>query len=133
MTYLVDSDYVADWLKGQPQAVTVLRALAAEGLAISLITYGEIYEGIYYGTNPRRHEQGFIQFLRQADVLPLNKPIMKRFARLRGQLRQTGSIIGQADILIAATALHHGLTVVTRNIRHFERIPNLNLYQPSEA
>ncbi len=132
MSYLVDSDYMADWLKGRPEAVTVLSALAPEGLAISLITYGEIYEGIYYGSHPRQHERGFLQFLRQADVLPLNKPIMKRFARIRGQLRQTGSMIGQADILIAATALHHNLTVVTRNSRHFERIPNLNLYQPSE-
>ncbi len=65
----------------------------------------------------------------EADVLPLNKPIMKRFARIRGHLRQTGSIIGQADVLIAATALHYNLTVVTRNIRHFERIPDLLLYQ----
>ena len=131
MSYLVDSDYMADWLKGRPEAVTLLRTLAPEGLAISLITYGEIYEGIYYGSNPRKHEQGFLRFLRQADVLPLNKPIMKRFARIRGHLRQTGSIIGQADILIAATALHHNLTLVTRNVRHFARIPNLTLYQPS--
>jgi len=104
--------------------------VAPEGLAISLITYGEIYEGIYYGSNPHKHEQGFRRFLRQADVLAFNKPLMKRFARIRGHLRQTGSMIGQADILIAATALHHNLTVVTRNIRHFECIPDLLLYQP---
>ncbi len=130
MRYLVDSDYVADWLKGRPEAVTVLSTLAPEGLAISLITYGEIYEGIFYGSNPQKHEHGFRQFLRQADVLPFTKPIMKRFAHVRGRLRQTGSIIGQADILIAATALHHNLTIVTRNVRHFARIPNLRLYQP---
>ncbi len=110
--------------------MSLLRTLEPQGLAISLITYGEIYDGIYSGSSPQRQERIFRQFLQGTDVLPLNKSIMKRFARIRGQLRRTGNIISDPDILIAATALHHKLTVVTRNIRHFERIPDLNLYQP---
>ena len=55
---------------------------------------------------------------------------MKRFARLRGQLRQAGTLIGDADTLIAVTALHHDLTLVTGNVRHFNRIPNLVLLTP---
>jgi tRNA(fMet)-specific endonuclease VapC len=55
---------------------------------------------------------------------------MQRFARVRGELRRAGMIIGDFDLLIAATALHHKLTVVTRNVRHFQRIPELALYQP---
>ena len=47
MKYLVDTDRVADWLNGRPEAVRLLSALRADGLAISLITYGEIYDGIY--------------------------------------------------------------------------------------
>jgi predicted nucleic acid-binding protein len=131
MSYLVDSDYVADWLKGKPEITGLLRTLAAGGLAISIITYGEIYEGIYYGRDPRTAEQGFLRFLRHVDVLPLHKPIMKRFAQLSGQLRSTGMIIGAPDILIGATALHYGLTMVTGNIRHFERLPGLALYAPT--
>ena len=46
MSYLVDSDVLADWLRGRSAAVTLLSELAADGIAISLITYGEIYEGI---------------------------------------------------------------------------------------
>ena len=53
---------------------------------------------------------------------------MRRFARLRGELRQRGLLIPDPDILIAATALTHNLTLVTRNRRHFERIPDLPLY-----
>ncbi len=131
MSYLVDTDYVADWLKGRPEAVTLLRTLEPKGLAISLITYGEIYDGIYYGSNPRKQERIFRQFLQGADVLSFNKLTMQQFARIRGHLRRTGNIISDPDILIAATALHHNLTVVTRNIRHFERVPNLKLYHPS--
>ncbi len=53
MTYLVDSDYVADWLKGRSAAIQLLTTLRQDGLAISDITYGEIYEGIYYGRGVR--------------------------------------------------------------------------------
>lgn len=130
MSYLVDSDRVAWYLKGRPEAVSLLDDLASHGLAISLITYGELYEGIYYGATPRLSEQGFQAFLKLVDVLPLNRSIMRRFARIRGELRQRGDLIPDPDLLIAATALHHGLILVTGNVRHFQRITDLPLYQP---
>jgi tRNA(fMet)-specific endonuclease VapC len=129
MSYLIDTDWVIYYLKGRQHINQLLTSFAPDGLAISLITYGEIFEGIYYGGNPKRHEQAFLHFLRGVDVLPLNKPIMKRFARIRGVLRQSGQIIGDPDILIAATAIHYDLTLLSNNIRHFSRIPNLKLYQ----
>jgi len=110
-----------------------LRTLSTEGIAISLITFGEIYEGIYYGTNPKAAERAFVQFLRGAAVLPLNKGIMREFARIRGQLRAQGQIIGDNDIMIAATAIHCKLTLVTRNLNHFGRIPHLQLYRQSPS
>jgi tRNA(fMet)-specific endonuclease VapC len=129
VSYLVDTDWVVNYLKGRPDAIQLLTSLQAAGLAISLVTYGEIYEGIYYGRDVEAHERGFKGFLQLVRVLPLNRAIMRRFARLRGALRRQGQIIGDPDILIAATALHHHLTLVTRNRKHFQRIPNLSIYQ----
>ncbi len=83
MSYLVDTDVVVNWLKGRQEAVSLLTSLTPKGLAISLITYGEIYEGIYYGRDPQANERVFRQFLQGVDVLPLNKTIMKRFARIQ--------------------------------------------------
>ncbi|MCW5851680.1 MAG: type II toxin-antitoxin system VapC family toxin [Anaerolineae bacterium] len=131
MNYLVDTDWVADYLKGRPHPVQVLDALAEDGLAISIITYGEIHEGIVYGTNPEGHARVFRQFLRGVDVLSLNRPIMQRFARIRGDLRRQGLLIGDFDILIGATAVHYDLTLVTRNVAHFQRIPEIKLYKLS--
>src|SRR6266508_2375680 len=125
MTYLVDSDWVADYLKGRADAVQLLTLLSADGIAISAVTFGEIYEGIYYGRDAKAHERGFRQFLRVASVLPLNRSVMRRFALVRGELRSRGLLIGDMDLLIAATALVHGHTLVTRNLRHFERVPDL--------
>lgn len=112
MSYLVDTDVVVGGLKGRPEQENLLRRLSSEGLAISLITYGEIYEGIYYGRDPQTNARNFHQFLRWVDVLPLNRTIMRQFARIRGRLRRDGQIIPDPDILIAATALHHNLILV---------------------
>lgn len=126
--YLIDTDWVIDYLKGTEGAGRLLDPLAHDGIAISLITYGEIFEGIYYGRNPERHEQVFRAFLQVAPILPLSASGMERFAHIRGALRAKGQLIGDADLLIAATALEHDLTLVTQNLRHFKRISNLRLY-----
>lgn len=128
MTYLIDTDWVIGYLRGRQDAHTLLHSLSPAGIAISVMTYGEILEGIYFGNNPRQHARGFQQFLHGVNVLPLNRRIMQRFARIRGDLRQRGMLIGDPDILIAATALHHSLTLVTQNRRHFQRIPGIFLH-----
>ena len=128
MTYLVDTDDVAAWLKGRPAAVQLLTTLRTDGLAISDITDGEISEGIDYGRDPTAAEQGFRHFLRRVTVLPTNRTSMRRFGRLRGALRAQGQLIGDMDLLIAATALAANLILVTRNRRHVERIADLRLH-----
>jgi tRNA(fMet)-specific endonuclease VapC len=129
MRYLIDTHWVASFLNGRQEARTLFEALSLEESAISLITYGEIYDGIYYGQNPQLAERGFRQLLRALPVLPLNRAMLRRFGYIRGDLRRRGELIGDPDILIAATALHHNLTLVTGNVRHFERIAGLSLYQ----
>ena len=113
---------------GKPPGSTPPRIIRVARIAVSLITYGEIYEGVLYSRNPKASERVFSQFLRGVDILPVDRPIMKRFAQLRGQLRATGNLIADFDLLFAATAIQHHLTLVTRNTRHFQRIPGLGLY-----
>jgi tRNA(fMet)-specific endonuclease VapC len=130
--YLIDTDWVADYLKGKEKAVKLLDKLLPEGIAISLITYGEIYEGIYYGMNRTQHEKGFRAFVRGAEVLPLRLVDMKLFASIRGELRakrkHTDKLVGDMDILIAAGAINRRLTLVSRNVKDFEQIYDLALY-----
>lgn len=90
-----------------------------------IITYGELYDGIDGSYNPKAAEQVFRQFLRLAVVLPLNRSIMRRFAVVRRNLRGSGQQIPDMDVLIAATATYHQLTLITHNARHFGRIPGL--------
>ncbi|HUZ78934.1 MAG TPA: type II toxin-antitoxin system VapC family toxin [Chloroflexota bacterium] len=133
MKYLVDTDWVVDYLRGREPRVSILNSLAEDGLAISLVTFGEIYEGIYSGHDPKGQEQGFLRFLRGVRVLSLNRATMQRFARTRGSLRRQGQMIGDPDVLIASTALHFGLTLITGNKRHFDRIPDLIQFDATAA
>ena len=135
MTYLVDTDYVADYLKGQRQVAEILEPLLSEGLAISIITFAEIYEGIYYGQNRAQHEAGFRNLLKNMQVLGISRPIARQFAIIRGQLRAKpqGKALVQPkdtyDLFIAATAIYHNLTLITRNLKDYNRISLLKLYQ----
>ncbi len=56
MKYLVDSDYIADYLVAKPDATKRLSSLAHDGISISLVTVGEIYEGVYYSYHPEQAE-----------------------------------------------------------------------------
>jgi tRNA(fMet)-specific endonuclease VapC len=103
-------------------------AAVPEGLAISAITFGEVAEEIYYGRDPKQHEAAFRRLLRGVRILSVNRQVAARFAELRGELRKQGQRIPDADLLIASTALRHDLVLVTRNRKHFERIPGLTLY-----
>ena len=132
MNYLIDSDYVADFLKGRAPATTLLTALFPDGVAISIITFAEIYEGIYYGDHPVEHQAAFRHFLRGMQVLTINRSIATRYAIIRGDLRGKGELLAVPDLFIGATALYHGLTLVTRNLRHYSRIPGLNIYTPDK-
>lgn len=134
MRYLLDTSVCIDYFHGVTYAGPLLRALSADGtdeFGISLATYGELLAGIPYTREPQTTERGVLVFLRLARILPLTRGTMREFARLKAELSHTGQLIGDFDTLIAATALHHGLTPVTRNRKHFERIPELSLHVPN--
>jgi toxin FitB len=92
-------------------------------LYLSVVTIGEIEKGI---AKQRRRDPAFARRLAAwldgvlrhyaARVLPVDVNVARRWGRLADAHGHAG-----ADLLIAATALEHGLTVVTRNTRHFER------------
>lgn len=131
MRYLLDSDWVIDALGDVSLAVEPIRRYATAGIGVSIVTYGEVFHGAYGFPKPHDHLETFRRFLSAFSVLGLNDPIMEIFAQNRYLLKRQGNIIPDLDLLIAATALHYDLTLMTRNLRHFDRIPDLKLYQAS--
>jgi len=126
---LLDTDDVVDFLQGRSDVVHVVNGLTDRGeAATSVVTFGEVLEGILYGRDAHSAERRFEEWLLVVTILPVDEAIARRFAGIRGDLRRTGMLIPDADLLIAATALHYDLTLVTRNRRHFARVPGIRLY-----
>lgn len=133
LRYLVDSDWLIDALHGLQGATEALERLSGRGLAVSIITIGELYEGAYLAPDPEAHLRGLRQFLSGFVVLTLTETIMAIFARERARLRRSGNRIPDLDLLIASTALQYDLTLLTRNRKDFspDRFPSLRVYQPT--
>lgn len=125
--YLIDTDWAIDYLKGIPQVVTRLQALADEGLMLSVISLAELYEGAYGASEPERHLQGVQRLIGFVPVIGLDDAICRTFGQFRCRLRQAGQLIDNFDLLIAATCVTYHLMLVTSNLRHYERLPELQL------
>lgn len=131
MSILVDTDLVIDGLNGLSNAVQALRGFASQRIAVSTVTLAEIIEGAFHTSDPSRHLTDARAFLSPYAVLDVTDPVAETFGEIRAGLRRQGNLIADMDLLIAATALTHDLTLLTRNTRHFTRIPGLRLQQPA--
>jgi predicted nucleic acid-binding protein len=123
--YLVDANLLSEPTRPtpDPRVIDWLRAHERD-LAIDPIVLGEIRFRIHLlsaGARRRRLERWFEDVVRHVRCLPWEAATGLRWARLVADLRSSGGSIPVKDSMIAATALVHGLTVVTRNVRDFQR------------
>lgn len=131
MSFLVDTNVLSELARRQPDPGVWVWASRLERMAISVITLEELEFGLAWKPRPAvaRWMERFVES--SCEVLPITPSIARRAGRLRGYLRARGSERTPADLLIAATAQEHQLTLVTRNTRHFEdcQIAMLNPFQ----
>lgn len=128
INYLVDSDWAIFHLRGVEDYSWKLDEFRADGLALSIVSVAEVYEGVYHSRNLERSERYLEEFLStDLTILPLDVEVCRIFARERMRLRSQGTPIGDMDLLIAATALRHNLIVLTNNLRHFSRVQGLGI------
>jgi predicted nucleic acid-binding protein len=130
VSYLIDSNVVIRHLANDPIAWQLMERLAGAGIAVSTVTYMEAYQGILRDRNPFA-EAALNQFVTTVDVIPFSLAIARRCAELREDLRQQGKRVRSRalDLLIAATALEHELTLVTWNARDYRDISGLQLWE----
>jgi tRNA(fMet)-specific endonuclease VapC len=131
MPYLIDTDLVIDHLANITKANQLLDTLAPEGIAISIITYMEAYQGVVRSVNVKEAQVKFQTFRRSVPVLPFSLSVAKRCATLRERLKQEQKRVKSRalDLMNAAIALEHDLTLVTRNVEDYQDIPDLKLYE----
>jgi predicted nucleic acid-binding protein len=119
MPYLVDSNVVINHLADVPEASQLLNRLAADGIVISIITYMEAFQGVARSPQPEEAHDKFQAFTKSVLILPFSFGVAERCARLRETLRRQNRRVKfrPLDLIIAATALEYGLTLVTKILR----------------
>jgi len=121
---IADKDVLIDYLERRaPGAEAVFRALGRGQLQTTTLNCFELLAGV---RSPRR-QASVLAFLDSIPVLPLDFDAARRAAELNRELERSGISIGMGDSLIAGIVLARGGSLLTRNRRHFERVPGLPL------
>jgi tRNA(fMet)-specific endonuclease VapC len=126
--YLVDTDIVIYWLTAKyPQIQQRIAQLDSSRIFISAITVAELYFGAYNSSKPQENCALLSDLLSDVRVVVFDTEAGSHFGQLKAKLKQSGQIINDSDLFIAATALSRQLILVTNNEKHFNRIPGLQM------
>lgn len=127
MSFLLDTNAVSEpgRVTPDPGFLSWLSDVDGAQLYLSVITLGELRRGIALIEEPARRQgleglNAHILLRFGGQVLPVDDHVARVWGDLSARLKRSGRVIGALDEMIAATALAHGLTLVTRNTRHFE-------------
>ena len=124
---LLDTDIFSEMTKGVNQTVSAhARAYRStfSRYTLSAVTFMEVVRG-YQKKQATLQLQRFLAAMASEEVIPFDQAAAEVAGRIAGELERTGQRIGVADPMIAATAIVHGLELVTGNTNHFERISQL--------
>jgi len=131
LKYLLDTTWIVGYLRGNQDIIDKIQIFQNEGLAVSVISVAELYEGVFHSQNSASNEVALNLFLQGVRVLDITEQSCISYGQQRAKLYSEGKIIGAIDVLIAATALNHNLTLLTAD-HDFERIEGLRLMFPDD-
>jgi predicted nucleic acid-binding protein len=134
MTYLLDTNVVSELSRPRPnpRVTSWLAAVPSQNIYVSVLTLGEIRFGILMTPDATRRErlrlwlENDLPRWFEGKLLPVTREVADRWGRLAAEARRP---LARFDSLLAATALHHDLGLVTRNVRDFQ-FPGLEVINP---
>lgn len=126
--YMLDTNICIYIAKNKP--VGVLRhfkTLSINQIVMSVITYGELSLGAEKSQHKQTTTQKLINLIQIIPVIPMSDSVGNIYGIIRADLEKKGQIIGNNDLWIAAHAMEQNITLVSNNIKEFERVPGLSL------
>ncbi len=129
ITHLLDTSVYSQPLRKRPLVSVMDRwvALGDVSVCISTICEAEVLFGLHKLKSERAWTDYHTLLEHRLIVLPVDKSVADVYGRIRNQLESVGRPHTDFDLLIAATAIVHDLTLVTCNVRHFQDIPGLRV------
>jgi predicted nucleic acid-binding protein len=120
----LDTNIVVAHLRGDRRIAQRLES-ALPGVGLSTIALAELAYGVHLSARPEENRSGLQDFLQLVDLVDFDPACADAYGTVRTSMRRSGRPAGEADTLIAATAIAYSATLVTHNTRHFEGIDGL--------
>lgn len=126
MRFLLDTNICIHFFRGNFDLLQKFSEENLKNCAISEITLAELVFGAEKSQHPKRNHQIIDEFSSQIAILPIFDSILL-YGKEKARLRNSGIMISDFDLLIGCTAVVNDLTMVTENLKEFERISNIQL------
>jgi len=123
--FVLDTNICIYWLKGKPEIQNKIERVGINHLKITVISLAELKYGAYYSQKVSENLKNIDNFLKQVRTLLLTNEATDLFGKIKADLRRSGQIIEDFDILIASITMINDGILVTGNIDHFSKINGL--------
>ncbi len=130
MGILIDTTVLINTERGRLDLAPHLAAHAGEQVFLSVISVSELMYGAYRAPDADQRNRRLAvaeALVSRFAILPADASVARMHARVKADLDARGTPVGPHDLWLAATALAHGLTLVTANLREFRRVPGLQV------
>lgn len=126
--YLLDTCICIEFLRGRlPYGYSLMREGRPEDFQLPSIVVAELFFGAEHSSQPERERSVVEAFVDAFNVVPFDVESAREYGKLRQFLGGQGQLIGDRDMMIASCALANRATLVSRNAKEFQRVPNLRL------
>jgi tRNA(fMet)-specific endonuclease VapC len=125
--YVLDTNTLIYYFKGQGQVAENFANVSAQEISIPTIVFFELQVGIAKSTSPAKRTQQLQELMSRVNLVLFEREAALAAAKIRAELEQQGTPIGQMDVLIAGTAIALQSTLVTHNIKEFSRVSGLKI------
>ncbi len=113
--------------KNPPEAAERVRALRPFDIGISSVTLAELEYGVAKSSRPEQNKEALTGFLAPLEIAPFDDLAAILYGEIRARLEKSGRSIGAMDLMIASHARSLDVTLVSNNLREFQRVPGLRV------
>ena len=125
--YLLDTDFIVALLRNNNDAIKKAAILEDKSLKISVLTFYELVEGCFRSRYPEKAFAALLELISPFEEINIDRDICFAEGKISASLKKEGAVIGDDDTLIGSTAVLYNLTIVTRNTKHFAKIPSIKM------
>ncbi|MFQ5910246.1 MAG: type II toxin-antitoxin system VapC family toxin [Thermoplasmata archaeon] len=126
---VLDTDMLVGLIRKDADALEKLLELAGKGDAVktTVVNACELYKGAFLSNDPSREHQRVDELVRNMGHISLSMELAPAIGQISAEMERAGTPIGDFDIMIAVMTTEAGETLITRNVKHFERIPGVSV------